>query len=444
MQQQVATTKPAEQALAVREKGANLKRLLESRSAEFAAVAAKHLDPERMARLLLAAASRQPLILECTPASVLAVMMDCAKWGLEPSGRGGVWPVPFRNKGVYELTGIIDYRGELALARRSGEISSISAHAVYEGEEFVVEYGDSERLVHKPNLLATRKDERDGLRAVYAIARLKDGGIQRAILTLAEVEKYRAKSRAGTSGPWVTDYVAMALKTALRRLCNLLPMSVEYREAIEREEAEDRDAGPVVDVGFERMAQDAQKSAADRLREKMGKAPPPAPEPEPEPVVVDVEPEQQPAEEPSVVSVENVHQEPKRSPPAEETPVDTSPEPKETAAERLLAVKDVVLELLEGDLEAAARAWSATLPKLDGLTEAQAEACLKKASTLTKKLEAASRIRDLSKDLSELGRPWQGSRPAEPWVETIAQLEGIERSMRARLADVQAAAKKEG
>jgi recombinational DNA repair protein RecT len=403
--------------------------------------------------------------------------MDCAKWGLEPSGRGGVWPVPFRNKGVYELTGIIDYRGELALARRSGEISSISAHAVYEGEEFVVEYGDSERLVHKPNLLATRKDERDGLRAVYAIARLKDGGIQRAILTLAEVEKYRAKSRAGTSGPWVTDYVAMALKTALRRLCNLLPMSVEYREAIEREEAEDRDAGPIVDVGFERMAQDAQKSAADRLREKMGKAPP-APEPEPEPVVVDVEPEQQPAEEPSVVSNENVHQEPKRSPATDyskmslkelqaipletlswedrslvldlcnpmkrkEAAADTSPEPKETAAERLLAVKDVVLELLEGDLEQAARAWSATLPKLDGLTGAQAEACLKKAATLTKKLEAASRIRDLSKDLSELGRPWQGSKPAEPWVETIAQLEGIERSMRARLADVQKALAKE-
>lgn len=435
MQQQVATTKPAEQALAVREKGANLKRLLESRSAEFAAVAAKHLDPERMARLLLAAASRQPLILECTPASVLAVMMDCAKWGLEPSGRGGVWPVPFRNKGVYELTGIIDYRGELALARRSGEISSISAHAVYEGEEFVVEYGDSERLVHKPNLLATRKDERDGLRAVYAIARLKDGGIQRAILTLAEVEKYRAKSRAGTSGPWVTDYVAMALKTALRRLCNLLPMSVEYREAIEREEAEDRDAGPIVDVGFERMAQDAQKSAADRLREKMGKAPPP-PEPEPEPVVVDVEPE-------TVPPIEVAPAPAPAEAPSTEPPVDASPEPKETAAERLLAVKEVVLELLEGDLEQAARAWSATLPKLDGLTEAQAEACLKKAATLTKKLEAASRIRDLSKDLSELGRPWQGSKSAEPWVETIAQLEGIERSMRARLADVQKALAKE-
>lgn len=440
MQQQVATTKPpAEQALAVRDKGANLKRLLESRSAEFAAVAAKHLDPERMARLLLAAASRQPLILECTPASVLAVMMDCAKWGLEPSGRGGVWPIPFKNnKGstpFYELTAIIDYRGELALARRSGEISSISAHAVYEGEEFVVEYGDTERLIHKPNLLATRKDERDGLRAVYAIARLKDGGIQRAILTLAEVEKYRAKSRAGNSGPWVTDYVAMALKTALRRLCNLLPMSVEYREAIEREEGAEQASGPVVDVGFERVGQEAQKSAADRLREKLGKAPPAAaPEPEPEPVVVDVEPE-------APAPVEAQAEAPKAEP---EPPVDASPAPKESAVERLLAVKETVLELLEGDLQAAGRAWSATLPKLDGLTEAQAEACLKKAATLVKKLEAAARIRDVSKDLSELGRPWQGAKPAEPWTETVAQLEGIERSMRARLAEIQAAAAKEG
>lgn len=435
MQGQVATKPAPEAALAIKAKGANLKTLLESRRAEFAAVAAKHMDPDRMGRLLLAAASRQPLILECTPASVVAVMMDCAKWGLEPCGRGGVWPVPFRNHGVWELSSIIDYRGELALARRSGEISTISAHPVYEGEEFFVEYGDNERLVHKPDLFAAaRKDERDGLRAVYAIAHMKDGGIQRAILTLADVEKYRAKSRASDRGPWVTDYVAMAQKTAVRRLCNLLPMAIEYREAVSREEERDRDEGPVVDVGFDRVAHEVQKSAAERLREKLAK-PTPAPEPEPEPVVVDVEPQAQaeaaPATEAPAVE-------------AKAEAVDASPEPKGTAAERLLAVKDVVLELLEGDLEQAARAWSATLPKLDGLTEAQAEACLKKAATLVKKLEAASRIRDLSKDLSELGRPWQGTKPVEPWVETNAQLEGIERSMRTRLAEVQAAAAKAG
>lgn len=442
MQQQHQAPKsppPAAQALAIRDKGASLRKVLESRLADFQAVAAEHLDTERMLRLLLASASRNPLILECTPASVVNVMMECAKLGLEPTGRGGVWPVPFKNNKVnppiYELTAIIDYRGELALARRSGEISNISAHPVYTGEEFTVEYGDNERLVHKPDLMAQRKDERDGLRAVYAIARLKDGGIQRAILTLAEVEKYRAKSRAGNSGPWVTDYVAMAQKTAIRRLCNLLPMSIEYREAVDREEAADRDAGPIVDVGFERVGQEAPKSAADRLREKMGKATPaPAPEPEPEPVVVDVEPE-------VAAPVEAQAEAPKAEP---EPPVDASPAPKESAVERLLAVKETVLELLEGDLQAAGRAWSATLPKLDGLTEAQAEACLKKAATLVKKLEAAARIRDVSKDLSELGRPWQGAKPAEPWTETVAQLEGIERSMRARLAEIQAAAAKEG
>lgn len=441
MQGQVATKPAPEAALAIKAKGANLKALLESRRAEFAAVCAKHMDPDRMGRLLLAAASRQPLILECTPASVLAVMMDCAKWGLEPCGRGGVWPVPFRNHGVWELSAIIDYRGEVALARRSGEISTISAHPVYEGEEFFVEYGDNERLVHKPDLFAAaREDPLDGLRAVYAIARLKDGGIQRAILTLADVEKYRAKSRASDKGPWVSDYVAMALKTAVRRLCNLLPRAIEYREAVSREEERDRDEGPVVDVGFDRVAQEVQKSAAERLREKLAK-PAPAPEPEPEPVVVDVEPEA-PAPAEAAPAPEAPAVEAKVEAKAEA--VDASPEPRGTAAERLLAVKDVVLELLEGDLEQAARAWSATLPKLDGLTEAQAEACLKKAATLVKKLEAASRIRDLSKDLSELGRPWQGTKPVEPWVETNAQLEGIERSMRTRLAEVQAAAAKAG
>ncbi|MCI4427735.1 MAG: recombinase RecT [Burkholderiales bacterium] len=49
-------------------------------------------------------------------------------------------------------------------------------------------------------------------------------------------EAVRAQSRAGSSGPWVTHFEAMALKTVVRRLFKWLPISVELATAIEADE----------------------------------------------------------------------------------------------------------------------------------------------------------------------------------------------------------------
>ena len=67
--------------------------------------------------------------------------------------------------------------------------------------------------------------------AVYAIAKLKDGESIPLVLSKAEVDRYRKRSKASTSGPWVTDYEAMAMKTAVRRLATWLPSSVELAAA---------------------------------------------------------------------------------------------------------------------------------------------------------------------------------------------------------------------
>jgi len=72
---------------------------------------------------------------------------------------------------------------------------------------------------------------------VYAVARLKDGGIQREVMTTAEVEKIRKKSRAGQSGPWKEHWDEMAKKTVIRRLVKLLPISVDLLSQWEQAEA---------------------------------------------------------------------------------------------------------------------------------------------------------------------------------------------------------------
>ncbi|MDK4605731.1 recombinase RecT, partial [Kingella kingae] len=69
---------------------------------------------------------------------------------------------------------IIGYRGMIDLARRSGQIISLSARAVYENDEFSYEYGLHEDLKHKPY----EDGDSGALTHVYAVAKLKDGGVQ--------------------------------------------------------------------------------------------------------------------------------------------------------------------------------------------------------------------------------------------------------------------------
>jgi hypothetical protein len=70
-------------------------------------------------------------------------------------------------------------------------------------------------------------------------------------MTKAEVDAIRKRSRAGSSGPWVTDYAEMARKTVVRRLAKYLPLSVELADAIVADQdvitEEKSVAGTVVD-----------------------------------------------------------------------------------------------------------------------------------------------------------------------------------------------------
>lgn len=220
-----------------KDKLSTLKRLLEEMRPSMAAVLPRHLTPDRMAKIALVAASRTPLLLECDSGTILHSVMNAAQLGLDCGGAlGSAYLIPFKNKnGKYECQLIIGYKGMIDLARRSGEIETIEAHIVYQNDTFQVEYGLAPVLKHIPLFTGDRGKPV----LVYAIARLKDGGRQTEVMTVADVERIRAKSRAGASGPWVTDWGEMARKTVVKRLCKYLPISVEAQERIFQAEAVD-------------------------------------------------------------------------------------------------------------------------------------------------------------------------------------------------------------
>jgi recombination protein RecT len=110
--------------------------------------------------------------------------------------------------------------GILKKIRQSGEISSIRAHVVYEGDEFDFELGDDESIFHKPNLA-----EQGQPIAAYAIAKFKDGDIQREVMSFTEIEKIRAKATGIGKACWASSWGEMAKKTVIRRLSKRLPTS---------------------------------------------------------------------------------------------------------------------------------------------------------------------------------------------------------------------------
>lgn len=217
-----------------------------------------HLSPDRLIKIAITAAAKNPKILDCDKESVMLSVMQAAELGLEPGGAlGEGYLVPYGKTCQF----IPGYRGLVSLARRSGQIQSIEARAVFAADHFEVEFGLETRLTHRPSLDAQRGE----IVAFYAVAHLAGGGTQMDYMTRADVDAIRARSRASGSGPWVTDYAEMGKKTVVRRLFKMLPCSVEMVRALELQagaEAGSFDASLEVMQADDARTQDANDIAA--------------------------------------------------------------------------------------------------------------------------------------------------------------------------------------
>ena len=200
-----------------------------------AKVLPKILPPERFVRVACTAMTRTPKLRECDRASFFSAMLSLAQTGLEPDGRRAhLIPFENRKRGVVECQLIIDYKGLAELAMRSGLLSYLHADVVRDGDVF--DYSLGEIRDHVPHYLRRDKDkpEKPGnVFAAYAVARFKDGSAKAEVMSVDEIDAIRRRSRAGQSGPWVTDWNEMAKKTAFRRLSKWLPLSPEYRDALD-------------------------------------------------------------------------------------------------------------------------------------------------------------------------------------------------------------------
>jgi recombination protein RecT len=230
----------------VKDKAANVRGLIERCRGQIAMALPKHMTPERMMRVCNTAIQKTPALLDCEPRSLMGAIIQSSQLGLEPDGvLGHAYLIPFNNRktGRVECQFIAGYKGLIELSRRSGQISTVYAHAVHANDEFRYTLGLDPTLIHKPT-----SGEPGDLIAVYAVCHLRDGGKQFEVLQRREIDAIRSQSKASSSGPWVTHYDEMAKKTALRRLCKLLPTSPELARAAALDEL--AEASQPQDLGF--------------------------------------------------------------------------------------------------------------------------------------------------------------------------------------------------
>lgn len=208
---------------------------------QFALALPEHVSPERFVRVVVTAIQSNPDLQRANPDSVLGAALKCAQDGLLPDGREAALvvyntkvknPDTGRDEWVKKAQYLPMIAGVLAKVRRSGELLTISSHIVYEQDAFTYILGDDERIEHQPFM----GGDRGKAIAAYAVAKTKDGGIYREVMTLGQIEQVRNVSRAKDSGPWKDWWDEMARKTVLRRLAKRLPMSTDLVEVFQRDD----------------------------------------------------------------------------------------------------------------------------------------------------------------------------------------------------------------
>jgi len=217
---------------------------------QLAAALPRHMTADRMIRIVTTEIRKNPTLAKCDTQSFVGAVVQCSQLGLEPGGAlGHAYLLPFEKRkkdssGNWftertDIQLIIGYRGMIDLARRSGQIISLSARAVREGDEFSYEYGLEEILHHKPG-----DDDASPITHVYSVAKLKDGGVQFEVMSARQVNQIASQSKSvkknkdgsidwgSTNSPWATHWEEMAKKTVIRRLFKYLPVSIEMQTAV--------------------------------------------------------------------------------------------------------------------------------------------------------------------------------------------------------------------
>ncbi len=158
--------------------------------------------------------ARRPDLIDCTADSFVLCVISAAELGLAIDGRLA-HAVPFKNNktGKMEAAFIPDYKGVVAVAKRTGIVKDVRAEIVCENDQFDFCRGiDADRLEHHIDICKPR----GATIGAYAIVDLPDGTHHVEGMTMEQLERVQRKAKS-QHGPWASDPDEMRRKTVVKR-----------------------------------------------------------------------------------------------------------------------------------------------------------------------------------------------------------------------------------
>jgi len=162
-------------------------------------------------------------LLKCSPNSLVKCLLEAVILKLDfTKSKGQLCIIAYGNKA--ELC--VEYRGFVdVILRNNDDIAFVDAKAIYANDNIDL---NSDKITHSPCPL---NKERGKMIGAYAKAIYKAGGERNVILYSDDIEKI--KGCAKQDYVWKKWPDQMAMKSAVRRLCKLFPMSEELSNTIE-------------------------------------------------------------------------------------------------------------------------------------------------------------------------------------------------------------------
>jgi phage RecT family recombinase len=166
----------------------------------------------RLAKRALMTLSRNAQLAQCPAPDFVRLVLEAAEIGLAIDGKLGY---VVKYKGAYEFQA--DYKGLIAVARRSGLILDAYGDVVCRGDVFEASRNGPDASLRHSYDLNTERGECIG---AYAVVTLPNGRWRYEVMTRKELDGIQNRAPA-KNGPWRTDTDQMRIKTVLRRLLKL-------------------------------------------------------------------------------------------------------------------------------------------------------------------------------------------------------------------------------
>ena len=163
--------------------------------------------------------NKKPVLQSCTKTSIANALLKTVVWGLSPQ-KGQVYFIPYADK----LECSVSYTGNIAIAKRYGNLKRIKANCIMEEDvfEFAIDNETGRRKITKHEQTLESLDSKK-MKGAYAVYELNDGTTDVEIMSMTQIENsWKQGSGYGKSNVHDKFKDQMAQKTVLNRACKLL------------------------------------------------------------------------------------------------------------------------------------------------------------------------------------------------------------------------------